>query len=126
MWRRGTRSFQGKKLILELWTPEVGWVQNQKVGREGWVRAVDLPLQFWQEEVIRKIGNCCGGFVQVDRDTTNFSKIQWTRLRVKRVGKILPGTLQLIVENLCVELQFWWEVLPWMSHVLKRVAKGDL
>ena len=54
--------------------------------------------------MFRKIGNCCGGFVQVDKDTAKFSEIQWVRLRVKRVGKVLPGTLQLLVENLCVEL----------------------
>ena len=46
MWRRGIHSFQGRKLILEHWTPKVGCVQNQKVGREGWVRVVGLPLQF--------------------------------------------------------------------------------
>ena len=97
--------------------------ESRKRGLSKNCRSPSLVLE--RGSVQKKIGNCCGGFVQVDRDMTNLSEIQWARLSVKRVGKVLPGTLQLIVENLCVELQLWWEVLTWMSHVVDRVIEGD-
>ena len=56
-----------------------------------------LPLQFWNQEVFRKLRDSCGGFVVVDNDTTNFVQLQWARLLVRSEGKDLPRTLQLVV-----------------------------
>ncbi|RVW82379.1 hypothetical protein CK203_045100 [Vitis vinifera] len=50
------------------------------------VRAVGLPLQFWNQEVFRKLRDSCGGFIVVDNDTTNFVQLQWARLWKERSG----------------------------------------
>ena len=34
------------------------------------MRVLGLPLHLWSQEVLKKIGDCCGGFVAVDDDTT--------------------------------------------------------
>ncbi|RVW31228.1 hypothetical protein CK203_082860 [Vitis vinifera] len=64
------------------------------------VRAVGLPLQFWNKEVFRKLRDSCGGFVVVDNDTTNFVQLQWARLLVRSEGKDLRRRYN------------WWWALP--------------
>ena len=41
--------------------------------KEVWVRVVGLPFRCWSEEILKRIGDCCGGFVEVDRETKNVS-----------------------------------------------------
>ena len=65
------------------------------------MRAVGLSLNFWNQEVFKKLGDSCGGLVAVDGDTTNFSQLQWARLLVKTDGKDLLGALNLVVGSLC-------------------------
>ena len=60
IWESGSRMFQGKKLFLERWGPEVVYWNNSMRGRGRWVRVVGLPLHFWNEEVFRKIGIVVG------------------------------------------------------------------
>ena len=59
----------------------------------GVVRVVSLLLHLCQAGVFRKIGECCGGFARIDKDTARFTKLQWARIRVKKIRKFLPGTL---------------------------------
>ena len=37
---------------------------------------VCLPLHCWSGEVFKKIGDYCGGFVEVDVETKRFSQVQ--------------------------------------------------
>ena len=96
--------FHGKKLILSQWEPEVGCVRQQKHNNEGCVRVIGLPLHLWQARVFRKISEYCGGFAGINKDTAKFTKLQWARIRVKKMGKFVLRTLQLVVGNLCLEL----------------------
>ena len=50
------------------------------------MRVVGLSLHFWSQEVFRKIGDYCGGFIIVDEDTANFKELQWARLLVRSEG----------------------------------------
>ena len=81
------------------------------------MRVVGLPLHFWSREVFRKIGDCCGGFVAVDEDTTTFKELQWAKLLVKFEGLEWPSSLQVAVGSSCYAIQLWWEVQPWVSEV---------
>ncbi|RVW45236.1 hypothetical protein CK203_067433 [Vitis vinifera] len=46
-----------------------------------------------QREAFRKIGDCCGGFMAMDKDTASFSPLQWVRVLVKSEGRDLPSSL---------------------------------
>ena len=98
---RGLRSFKKSLLHLERWAPKVGCSQNCERVKEAWVRVVGLPLHFWSREVFKNIGECCGGFVAVDEDTTASKEIQWARLLVKSEGFEWPSSLQVVVDSSC-------------------------
>lgn len=74
--RRGNQRVQDKLFQLERWGPEAGCFRHGVHSNLCWVRVVGLPLNFWNQEVFRKLGDSCGGLVAVDKDTTNFSQLQ--------------------------------------------------
>ena len=39
------------------------------------MRMVGLLLQFWNGEVLKKIGDPCEGFIRVNEDTKRFSRL---------------------------------------------------
>ena len=112
---RRHRWFKESFLHLDMWDPKVGCSQNGERFKEVWVRVVGLLLHFWSREVFRKIGDCCGGFVAVDEDTTK--ELQWAKLLVKFEGLEWPSSLQVAIGSSCYAIQLWWEVQPWVSEV---------
>ena len=107
---RGSRRIKDRKFLLQRWGPVVGctWKESQEV----WVRVVGLPLHLWSREVFKSIGDCCGGFVAVDEDTTLFSQLQWARNLFKNSGMKRPGTMEVETGNTRLELCLWWEAIP--------------
>ena len=93
----GTRRFKDKVLHLERWSVEAGCLKAGSQTKDVWVRVVGLPLHCWSEEIFKRIGDCCGGFVEVDGETRNGSQLQWARILVKNRGNFFPGTLHLAV-----------------------------
>ena len=62
---------------------------NRMHGKEGqeteiWIRVVDLPLHLWTGEILKKVGDSCGGFVALDEETTYKKDLQWARIQVKK------------------------------------------
>ena len=125
--KRGTRRFNDKVLHLERWSVEAGCSKVGSLVENVWVRVVGLPLHCWSEKVFKRVGDVCGGFVEVDRETKNYSQIQWARILVKKRGNLFPGTMHLVVDDYCYDLQLWWERLPWFSKVLpmKKMTGGE-
>ena len=66
---RGSNLFRGGVLSLERWRPESGCVKNKNLMEEAWVRVVGLPLHLWTRETLKQIGDGCGGFLKVDKET---------------------------------------------------------
>ncbi|RVW41219.1 hypothetical protein CK203_114970 [Vitis vinifera] len=62
--KRGTRRFKDKVLYLERWSEETGCLQVGSQAKEVWVRVVGLPLHYWSGEMFKRIGDCCGGYVE--------------------------------------------------------------
>ena len=80
--KRGTRCFKDKVSHLERWSEDAGCLQEGSQAQEVWVRVVGLPLQCWNEEMFKRIGDYCGGFVEVDEETKNLSQYQWAGILV--------------------------------------------
>ncbi|RVW15898.1 hypothetical protein CK203_073126 [Vitis vinifera] len=91
---RGHRWFKESFLNLERWDPKVGCSHNGERDKSIWVRVVGMPLHFWSQEILRKIGDACGGFIAVDEDTAKFKELKWARLLL------------------------WWEVKPGLTAVI--------
>ncbi|RVW64454.1 hypothetical protein CK203_061721 [Vitis vinifera] len=115
---RGHRWFKESFLNLERWDPKVGCSQNGERDKSVWVRVVGMPLHFWSQEILRKIGDCCEGFLAVDEDTAKFKELKWVRLLVRSEGLEWPSSLQVAVGSVCYAIQLWWEVKPGLTIVV--------
>ena len=90
----GKRSFKGDFLQLEWWNPTIKCVSRKDQAKETWIRVVGLPLHLWTHEILRMLGDCCGGFLAIDEDTTLRTKTLWKRVMVRTNVKEIPvGTI---------------------------------
>ena len=55
-----------------------------------------MPLQFWSMEFLKKVGDACGGFVDVDEETKKSSYRKGARILVKNNGNEVLGSLEAI------------------------------
>ncbi|KAJ9676450.1 hypothetical protein PVL29_025131 [Vitis rotundifolia] len=87
---------------------------------EAWVRIVGLPVSLWDQAILRRVGEECGGFLAIDSQTEKMEELQWARILVKLKGKELPNAVEIWVEEECYTLTLWWEVRP----ILKSSPAG--
>ena len=113
----GRRSFEGGDLQLEWWSPESGCIRCKELVQEAWIRVLGLPLHLWTPEILRKIGDVCGGFVEVDKITESKKEMKWARILIKMGGKARPRVVNILEGPRAFELQIWWEFSPWVTGV---------
>ena len=80
--------------------------------QEAWVKVYGLPISLWSPVILKKIGEECGGFVEIDERTRSMGEIQWARILVKIRGEFRPSTLEIEVEEEVYTLALWWEIRP--------------
>ncbi|RVW62561.1 hypothetical protein CK203_063155 [Vitis vinifera] len=68
--------------------------EAERVLARGSKRLKGKIVHLESQEVFKKLGDCCGGFLAVDEDTAMLSHLQWARILVKSDDKGLPGSLQ--------------------------------
>ena len=108
----------GKTMLwLEKWNPRTGCLLEGEERREAWVRIVGLPISLWCREILRKVGEKCGGFLAIDSQTERLEELQWARILVKISGEELPSMLEIGVEGVYYALTLWWEVRPVMRMI---------
>ena len=108
----GSISFGGFFLRLGKWKPETGCLREGERSREAWVRVVGLPVSLWERDILRRIGDACGGFLAVDHQTEKMEELQWARILVKWNDVILPNEVEVWVEGSCYRVTLWWEIRP--------------
>ncbi|KAI8559171.1 hypothetical protein RHMOL_Rhmol04G0152400 [Rhododendron molle] len=54
-----------------------------------------LPLQFWDFEVFKEIGNFCAGFLDVDEETRERKHLCWARIAVLAVPMEIPASTKI-------------------------------
>ncbi|KAL6338912.1 hypothetical protein AAG906_024063 [Vitis piasezkii] len=116
---RGIHLGWGDSPSLEKWRPETGCLMEGRKS-EAWVRVVGLPVSLWDRDILRRIGEECGGFLAVDSQTEKLEELQWARILVKHNGEDLPNVVEVWVEELCYSLTLWWEVKPIMRAATAR------
>ena len=119
----------GKTMLwLEKWNPRTGCLLEGEERSEAWVRIVGLPISLWNREILRKIGEKCGGFLAMDSQTERLEELQWARILVKISGEELPSRLDIGDEGVFYSLTLWWEVRPVMRRMpaeRKDTNSGD-
>ena len=88
------------------------------------MRVVGLSLHLWQPEILKNIGNACGGFLALDEDTVLCVKVTGTRMLVKVGRKTRPSVVNVLEGSKSFELQIWREIPPWLAHVYPEIGNG--
>ena len=79
----GEISVGGLVMRLEKWSQRTGCLMEEEREREAWVRIVGLPIFLWDRDILSKIGEGCGGFLDIDVKTERMEELQWARIRVR-------------------------------------------
>ena len=120
MMENGSRIFKGKAVNLEWWNPSTVCTGRKGQAHEAWIRVFGLPLHPWIEEILKRVGDSCGGFVAMDKGIARRTDLLWSRILVKKNGKGKPSSLNLLVGARSYELQIWWEIEPRAVEVYPR------
>ena len=78
----------------------------------------------WNTEVLKEIGDACGGFVAIDKNTEGRLELRWARILIKSTGAPRPSTVNILEGPRSFELQIWWEVPPWATEVYAAHARA--
>ena len=90
---------------------------------EAWIRVVGLPLHLWTGEILKKVGDSCGGFVALDEETALKTDLHWARILVKMNSSGKPSSVNLLAGARSYELQIWWEIQPTAAEVYPRKSR---
>ncbi|RVW50774.1 LINE-1 reverse transcriptase-like [Vitis vinifera] len=122
----GGFSWAGSPLSLEKWRPERGCLPEGEKRSEAWVRILGLPVSLWERDILRRIGDACGGFLDTDSQTETLEDLQWARILVKLNKERPPNVVEVRTEEFCYELTLWWEIRPAVRMARKRKGKSIL
>lgn len=101
-WKRNNHYME-----LEWWSPTA--IPMQKSFDWFWVRILGLPLHLWSEEVMKDIGDQCGGWLETDEETQLRNHLSWARIRVKGPLKEIPTVVEVNDGDLTFALPVWCE-----------------
>ncbi|RVX02423.1 hypothetical protein CK203_031204 [Vitis vinifera] len=116
----------GVSLNLQKWRPECGCLQEGNKRSEAWVRVLGLPVSMWERDTLKRIGDACGGFIDVDHQTEMLEDLQWARILVKIKQERLPNEMEIRTEDHRYVLSLWWELRPTVRKVREEKGKGIL
>ncbi|RVX18413.1 hypothetical protein CK203_006490 [Vitis vinifera] len=60
-------------------------------------------------DILSKIGEECGGFLDIDAKTERMEELQWARILVKINDEKIPNMVEIWAENMRYSLALWWE-----------------
>ena len=108
----GNKVVGGVQVDLERWNPRSGCMEEGEVRREVWVRILGLPISLWVPSVLRRVGDACGGFLDVDPKMESMEDLQWARILIRSDGENIPSSLVIGVEGMSYSLSLWWKAVP--------------
>lgn len=73
----------GQTLVVQQWRPDFDPYANKITSMAVWVRIVGLPLHFYKDFPMRKIGHLLGSVVKVDKLTLSQIRGQFARLCIE-------------------------------------------
>ncbi|XP_070682041.1 uncharacterized protein [Malus domestica] len=70
-------------VVLSGWWDSINSNHRKAVSYGGWVALEGLPSHLWTINFFQKIGEACGGLVEIDRRTANFGFLLEAKLKLK-------------------------------------------
>uniref|UniRef100_M1D9L9 Uncharacterized protein n=1 Tax=Solanum tuberosum TaxID=4113 RepID=M1D9L9_SOLTU len=74
-----------------------------------WVRILGLPLQLWNDKVMKKIGDLCGRWLETEEETQLKNHLRWTQLRVMGPREKILSNIEISDGDLIFTLPVWIE-----------------
>ena len=108
----GEKRMGAIRLGFEKWSPWDGCREEKEENNEIWVRIFGLPVLLWNPTVLRRVGEECGGFIDIDSKTKKLEELQWARILVRSAGGDKQSTLEIGIEEEVFTLALWWEIRP--------------
>lgn len=102
--KAGKWFWNGRKLTLDWWTPIVELDTKKLPFGERWVKVFGVPLHAWSVSYFRRIGDLCGGYVDIDEDTKTRANLIWARICIQKLDTAIPCKLELKVADLSYEV----------------------
>ncbi|CBI31514.3 unnamed protein product, partial [Vitis vinifera] len=116
----GERLVGGIQMGLEVWSPKFVCAPEGENRKEAWVRMLGLPISLWVSAILKRMGDACGGFLDVDPLTERKEDLEWARIKVKLPEGVLPSSMEIGVEGEVFVVTLWWKISPEI-----RKKKGD-
>ncbi|KAF3661401.1 hypothetical protein FXO37_12946 [Capsicum annuum] len=101
----GVWEWKKSPVKLAWWNPLVGTVEGRNKPDSIWIKIVGLPLHLWSQKVFKAIGDCCGGWIKTEEETTLRNHLRWARIRVRNDGSSIPKEIRVERDGIIFELQ---------------------
>ena len=75
----------------------------------------------WVPSILRRVGEACGGFLDVDPLTERKEDLEWARIQVKLTKEVLLSSMEIGVEGEVYVVSLWWEISP---EIRKKQGDG--
>ena len=113
------RSFKSLALHLVNWNQSIGCSESADLGREAWVRVFGLQIHLWSCNILKKIGDGCGGFIELEEESFSALVLSWATILVRVNSRRLPQSIE-VEDGFCSSLHLWWEIPPRVGKLKRR------
>lgn len=88
-------------------------------------RVVGLPMHVWSTEVVKAIGDPCGGWVETEDEMELQNHLKWARIRGTKGGSRVPKEITLEHKGIFFTLQIWVESQARISTGEERLVQAN-
>ena len=92
----GPYFFNSAGLYLRDWIPRFNPDKEDLTWALVWIRLYSLPNEYWEEDILKRIGNGVGEYIRTDEETKSRKYISYARICVFiRLNEALPESVTL-------------------------------
>ncbi|OIT28534.1 hypothetical protein A4A49_57002, partial [Nicotiana attenuata] len=81
--KMGEWRWRNKLMILDWWSPTVGYFPGATKLDWVWVRLLGIPCHLWSQKIFKQIGDICGGWIETEEEAILRNLLKWARIKVK-------------------------------------------
>ncbi|GLJ51678.1 hypothetical protein SUGI_1098230 [Cryptomeria japonica] len=85
-------------VYMQLWSPNFDLTTLVVYDKLAWIRLYNLPIKYWSETSLEKIGRTLGTLLEIDEDIIEGDLYTYARLKIAAV-KTIPSSVILLLAN---------------------------
>nr|XP_009759725.1 PREDICTED: uncharacterized protein LOC104212207 [Nicotiana sylvestris] len=105
-----TWRWKNATLLLSWWSPTAACYPFETKFNWIWVRILGLPLHLWSSEIMKAIGEKCGGCIETEEETQLRNHMRWARIKVKGPAEKIPRVVEVKEGGMLFSLPLWSEI----------------